>query len=502
MRIGRNLLAGLANSIWAALVGLAVVPLYLRYLGLEAYGLVGFFATAQAMLLLLDLGLAPTVNREVARASAAGVMQEARRLLHTLAQVYWGTAALLALLVIALSSMVASHWLQASGLQPETLTNAVRLMGVVIACRWPVAVYQGALMGMESMGLASVISMAMVTLGSLGAVAILAFVSPTIEAFFLWQAGVALVHVGVMRRAAWTVVGRDEQTGFDAGALRKVWRFSAGMSGVAVASILLTQLDKLLLSRMLNLQDFGRYTLAGVVAGALAIFTVPAFNVIYPRYTALITRGDLEGLEQSYLHGTQVFCAVVFPVALMMSGFAQDLLHLWTGDAALAASVAPIAALLVLGTALNGAMHFPYALQLAAGVVSLPLILSGGLAVLVIPMVVVLTSAYGARGGAGAWLLVNLVYLFAGAWMTHRRLLVGLAPKWLLQCVLLPLAISLAAMLLGRYWIDAQPGWNSVARLAAATAVLVLSILILAALSWRSLPPIGKWTSKKIPLNN
>lgn len=502
MRVGRNLLAGLANSIWAALVGLAVVPLYLRFLGLEAYGLVGFFATAQAMLLLLDLGLAPTVNREVARASAAGLMHEARRLLHTLARVYWATAALLALLILALSSVVAIHWLQASGLPPETLTNAVRLMGVVIACRWPVAVYQGALMGMERMGIASVISMAMVTLGSLGAVAIGAFVSPTIEAFFLWQAGVALVHVAVMRWAAWRAVGRDEQTRFDAGALRKVWRFSAGMTGVAVASILLTQLDKLLLSRMLNLEDFGRYTLAGVVAGALAIFTVPAFNVIYPRYTALITRGDLKGLEQSYLHGTHVFCAVVFPVALMVSGFAQDLLHLWTGNAALAASVAPIAALLVLGTALNGAMHFPFALQLASGVVSLPLILSAGLAALVVPMVVVLTSTYGARGGAGAWLLVNLVYLFVGAWMTHRRLLVGLAPKWLLQCVLLPLAISLAAMLLGRYWIDTQLSWNSLARLSAATGVLVLSILLQAALSWRSLPQIGKWTSKKIPLNN
>ncbi len=30
MRLGRNLLAGLANSIWTALVGLAVVPLYLN----------------------------------------------------------------------------------------------------------------------------------------------------------------------------------------------------------------------------------------------------------------------------------------------------------------------------------------------------------------------------------------------------------------------------------------------------------------------------------------
>ncbi|MFA6198778.1 MAG: polysaccharide biosynthesis protein, partial [Patescibacteria group bacterium] len=76
MKLGHNLLAGLANSIWSALVGLAVVPFYLKYLGIEAYGLIGFFVTTQAVLSLLDMGMAPTINREVARCSAAGSLQE------------------------------------------------------------------------------------------------------------------------------------------------------------------------------------------------------------------------------------------------------------------------------------------------------------------------------------------------------------------------------------------------------------------------------------------
>ena len=54
------------------------------------------------------------------------------------------------------------------------------------------------------------INIAMVTLGNVGAVGVLAFVSPTIQAFFIWQAGVGLVYAGTIRWAAWRTVGRSE----------------------------------------------------------------------------------------------------------------------------------------------------------------------------------------------------------------------------------------------------------------------------------------------------
>ena len=41
MTLSRNLLAGLINSVWSAFIGLAVIPFYLKYLGVEAYGLIG-----------------------------------------------------------------------------------------------------------------------------------------------------------------------------------------------------------------------------------------------------------------------------------------------------------------------------------------------------------------------------------------------------------------------------------------------------------------------------
>ena len=40
----RNLIANYLGQGWTALMGLAFIPLYIQYLGIEAYGLIGLFA--------------------------------------------------------------------------------------------------------------------------------------------------------------------------------------------------------------------------------------------------------------------------------------------------------------------------------------------------------------------------------------------------------------------------------------------------------------------------
>ena len=69
MGLRRNLLAGWTGSAISAVIGLLVVPAFVRYLGSEAYGLIGFYVTLLNLLQVLDFGLGATVTREVARSS-------------------------------------------------------------------------------------------------------------------------------------------------------------------------------------------------------------------------------------------------------------------------------------------------------------------------------------------------------------------------------------------------------------------------------------------------
>lgn len=454
MRLSWNLLAGLANSIWTALIGLAVIPMYLKYLGIEAYGLIGFFVTIQALLQLLDMGLAPTINREVARYSAIGNLAGAGKLLHTLGVVYWGMAVTIALLLVALAPLIANHWLQSRHLSPQVISNSIMLMGLVIACRWPIGLYQGALIGAERLAVSSSVSITMVTLGNFGAVVVLAFISPTIEAFFMWQAGVSLVYAFTMRWATWRVVGSSKQTGFDINQLKSIWRFSIGMSGLAFLGLLLNQLDKVILSKLLTLEAFAHYMLATVVASGLFVVVSPVFNTIYPRFTALVVAGDTGKLVDLYRIGTRTLATILFPVAMLLAISSNDLVLIWTGDPDIASQVAPIISILVMGTAIQGVMYFPYALQLAYGMTRLPLMISTIMVIVMVPLIVVFAEAYQAKGGAMSWLVVNVLYLLLGAQLTHRHLLKGIEKKWLAQDVGIPLMLSVIAGLVGHYGIQ------------------------------------------------
>lgn len=496
MTLGRNLLAGLANSVWSALVGFAAVPFYLQYLGIEAYGLIGFFVTTQAVLSLLDMGMAPTINREVARCSARGNLQEAGKLLHTLAVVYWAMAGLIALMILALAPFIAGYWLQSKKLSPETISHAVMLMGLVVACRWPIGLYQGALIGAQRVTVASAINMAMVTIGSVGAVMVLAFVSPTIEAFFIWQAGVGLVYAITMRAAAWQIIGKTKQNIFEVDELKRIWRFTAGMSAISLTGLVFTQLDKVILSKMLGLEEFGHYMLATMVVSGLSLLVAPVYNVVYPRFSVLVATGEMEKLTDLYRSGTRLLATLLFPLAMLLSVFAEELVLAWIGNPALALSVAPVISLMAIGSALHGVMYFPYALQLASGMTRLPLTINAILMVLLVPLLISFTSKYGAIGGAMAWLTLHVLYLLFGTWLTHRRLLKGIGAIWLIQDVGVPLMLSILVGQLGRHYLIQNEDYSSFLKLMAGIglALIASAISILASQTLRAaiLKNLGK----------
>ena len=112
--------------------------------------------------------------------------------------------------------------------------------------------------------------------------------------------------------------------------LKGIWRFAAGMSGISILAVILTQLDKIILSKMLSLEMFGYYTLASVVAMSLSRLFTPVFLSIYPRFTQLVSINDQEGLKRLYHKSCQFMSVLILPVAIVIAFFSYEIILLWT----------------------------------------------------------------------------------------------------------------------------------------------------------------------------
>jgi O-antigen/teichoic acid export membrane protein len=150
-------------------------------------------------------------------------------------------------------------------------------------------------------------------------------------------------------------------------------------------------------------------------------------------------------------HGsTQVMAALTLPMAAMLAFFAYDVMLLWTRNEEVARNTAPIVRILVAGTALNGMLSIPYALQLAHGWTRLSLAINSVFILIMCPAIYLLTTHYGTLGAASAWVGLNCLFVFASPPLTHRRLLKGEAPAWFVIDLGIPLLAALLAVFLCR----------------------------------------------------
>ncbi len=440
-----NVVANLLGRGYVAILGLVFIPLYVRFLGVEAYGLIGFYGTLGAVFVLLDMGFSTTLNRELARLSAlTGNEQEQRNLVRTLETVYWGIAAFIGISVVLLAPLVATYWVNASELSIPAVTGAVRMMGLVMAFQFPFSLYQGALLGLQRQVLLNSVMAGMDTLRNVGVLGVLWWVSPTISAYFAWQLTITALQTLAARWFVWRLLPKTGQEArFRRSSLLNVWRFAAGMSAIALVTVVLTNTDKVILSKMLSLELFGYYVLAATVSSAIYKLTSPVAQAVFPRFSQLVATGATVELSRLYHRGSQVVSVVILPVAVVIARFSHEILMLWTGNPSVADQASALLSLLVIGTALNGLMCLPYSLQLAYGWTRLAFCANLLSVCVLVPLLLLFTRRYGAMGAAAVWVILNAGYVCISFQVMHSRLLKGEQWRWYTQDVGLPLLAAL-----------------------------------------------------------
>ena len=437
MTLKRKVLISYASQIYVSLIGLLMLPVYLRYLGIESYALIGFSTMLFAWLQLLDLGLTPTLSRELSRYRAGVVSRvDALKLLNNLEWCFGLLSIIIFATFFGASIWVAGTWLKPEYLDASEIVTCVKIMGVMAGFKWLSGLYSAGLIGLGEQVKVGAVQATMVTLRSVGVIFVIAYISKTPQAFFWFQGAVLLIEMLWLRSLISSLLEGGRPILFpQLEVLQKIKKFAGTIAFLVVLWVFITQIDKLLLSYLLPLKEYGYFMLAISAATVVTMVAAPFSQAVQPQLTKLRAQSEDLQLISLYRKATQFACLLLTVSAGSIAIFAQPLLLAWTGDAYVTQQASQTLFWYALGNGLAGILAIPFWLQFAYGNLKYHVIGNIIFGIVWIPLIIFAAVYWGAVGVAKIWFFGNLTFLICWVTYVHSRIAFDIKWSWLFQDV-------------------------------------------------------------------
>lgn len=442
----KNIAANLIGRFWSILSNFLFIPLYIHYLGFESYSVISFTLVIAGLMAILDAGLTATLSREFARLD--NINYEKVRIFRTLETAYFLIIGLCIILIFSLSETIAETWLNLRTFNPKTISFFIRIIGFDVGFQLLIRFYMGGLLGLEKQVKANMYQLGWGILRN-GLVVVAILFVPTLEMFFIWQAISTLIFAILLRLSLY-----NSLTGFykfvfkpkiEKSVLKRIWRFAGGVLLISLVAGLNTQMDKIVISKLLPIDSLGYYTLAVSLSMGIIVLVNPISIALLPRFTALYSMGKSEEASILFSRISLFVAILVFSIMGNMIFFSKEIIWVWTGNFDLAEHAQVYLPIMAFSATMLSITVIPYNIAIANGYTKLNNLLGLISLFVTIPGYWVATKIYGAVGAAGVFCSVQTLSTFIYLYLVNRRFikLKDINVLYVRQ-ILFPLLISIA----------------------------------------------------------
>jgi len=421
IKLKSNVLFNLIGNGWLGVLTLIVTPVQVRLLGVEAFGFVGLIAILQVLLGSLDLGISATVTK-VLSSDHSGDRQESIKAANTASTIYWLTALAIGGLALLLSETIATDWLTNTSLDTKSVHTSLQLIGIYLCLRWPVAFYMSVLSGLQRMDLLNTIKILVHTLRLGGSVIVLLFV-PTLTAFLLWFALSSAIELLLYYAVARKLLPQLRLTPyFSKQAFSGLWRYSTQMNLIGLTALVLSQADRIAVTKLLSLEALGYYTIAYTAATIVSLIQNAINSASFPAFSFSHSRGAQNELTARYNKASQLMSLVVVLPCCAITFFGHAILSFWI-DAKTADAATVSMMLLAIGFSLNAVVSNAYMATISCGqpAISLKVNLFG--LMIYLPALFAAITHFGLIGAAASYAGLNIFYLLTLLPIVQNRII-------------------------------------------------------------------------------
>lgn len=442
----KNIAFNFIGQFYVGFIGIITLPLYLNLLGAEAYGLIGVFTLLQAWMQILDLGFSPTLSRQIAasKSTTSKNSTDIRTLLKSLEFIFSITAMAAALSIYLASDWVAQEWLSTQEIQNSIVSNCIMVMGLIIAIRWPVTLYRGGINGYEQQPWQNIANIIITTLRFPASLALIWAGIIDIYGYFIFQLVISLIEMTAFKIKINSLLPPKTKNCpfFSPSAIREVLPFAASSAYIGALWVLVTQLDKLILTSILPLNEYGYFSLAATISSAIIVLSGPLSTAILPRMTSQLSLGNTSDMLNIYRLSTRFLTCIIAPVVLVIAIYPYELIQLWANNTEASSWAKDVLPLFVIGNGLLAIGSFQSYLQYAYGNISLNVKYNTISSILAIPAIYYSATNYGAIGAGYTWIAFRLITLVIWTPFVHKKLAPGIHTKWITFDVFIPIASS------------------------------------------------------------
>lgn len=482
---------------YTALIGLFILPYYLRLMGDEAFGLVGIFLLVQSLIQLLDFGITPTCSRQVALfKSGTKTSTEVWANVRPIETLMLFSCIGVVALGWAFKRDIAEIWFTSKHFTGSYLGNCLFLMIFSGAIRWLAGIYRGTLFGLEKHTTFNLLTAAITTLRFVCVIPFMIYVETSILTFLYYQAFLAVVELLVFGLITYSSIpGIMTRLSPDKGEFRALLALAKSTGILSVIWIISNNIDKAILSKLLNLNEFGRVSLAISAASALYMLLPLLNQVVQPRYTVIAATQPHCKLVDFHYQVSIVLSAVLVTAAIAAAMNSEPLLLLWINDSTVVSQISLLFSLYIFANALSVVTLPAFLIQFAQG--NIDLHVKGNIVFLLLSIPTIFLAAiwHGATGLA--WTLVVSRLLYLSIWITkvHRQILtdkefmafLGKHARVITSAALLT---STASWLFSHLQSDIL---RLISLIPTSIAVIILSLYSTGSISMRSLLSFGKF---------
>ncbi len=344
--------------IYTAVVAILLIPLLIKRIGVEAYGLLGFFTVLQACLSILDAGVGGVLTREAIISKQNIKRFEKFNILYRkIILIFIGIAISLILLGGLFSYKFSTSWLK-TNIKDSTLIICTTLMFCIFALRYLQGPFRSLLLSNESQITITTINLINTTLSQPFTLVLLYVFKGDVIFYFIMQLLSAALTCGLMilfservRKNILKTIDKQQVTDDDTSeiSISKFFSFALQLSMLTILWVVVNQSDKLTLTRFLPLSEYAMYSIAISIMGILAIISDPLNQYLQPRLTKYFHEKNTLQYSRLYFHAFKFIIIITIPLSIFLFFFSEKILFIWSNNTHLATEVSKYLPWLFLG---------------------------------------------------------------------------------------------------------------------------------------------------------